>query len=210
MADFSFVDHFVFAGPDLNEAMDLIEERFGVRPTDGGAHVGLGTRNGLLALGGTTYLEVIGPDLEQDDPSGSRPFGIDDLEAPRLVTWASPSSHPDDLIAKAKRAGVDLGFVIDMSRRKPDGELLEWRLTVRSWDGPVVPVPFFIDWGQTPSPAATLQTNVSLSSFTIAHPKADEVNVALSALGLPVEATASDVARLEITIETQKGLVTLL
>ena len=136
MTGFSFVDHFVFAGPNLEDAMDVVEDRFGVRPSEGGAHVGLGTRNGLLALSGTSYLEVIGPDLEQESPKGSRPFGIDDLDEPRLVTWASPSDNLDNTVVAGAKAGVDLGRAFDMSRRKPDGELLEWRFPSRAHGAP--------------------------------------------------------------------------
>ena len=187
----------------------MVEERFGVRPTDGGAHVGLGTRNALLALGGTTYLEVIGPDLDQETPKGPRPFGIDDLSEPKLVTWASPSSDLDGVLARAQGAGVDLGKAFDMSRRKPDGELLEWRLTMRSWTRSVEPIPFFIDWGRTPSPARTLKAGVHLSAFYVFHPEDDLLKKAYAGLGFPLKAEKHSDAKLEISVETSTGLVTL-
>jgi hypothetical protein len=51
------IDHLVFAAPDLEDGVNEVEARFGVRAGDGGQHLGQGTHNKLLALGPTTYLE---------------------------------------------------------------------------------------------------------------------------------------------------------
>jgi hypothetical protein len=59
------VDHLVWGGPDLDREIDRLEQWTGVRAVLGGRHPGEGTRNALIRLGPTTYLELIGPDLTQ-------------------------------------------------------------------------------------------------------------------------------------------------
>ena len=63
------------------------------RATPGGQHPGLGTRNALIALGPSMYLEIVGPDPEQPKPLEPRWFCINDLAAPRLVAWAAKSER---------------------------------------------------------------------------------------------------------------------
>jgi hypothetical protein len=45
------VDHLVYATPDLKLGIHKLEKLLGVRATPGGQHLGLGTRNALIALG---------------------------------------------------------------------------------------------------------------------------------------------------------------
>ena len=119
------LDHLVLAGPDLAEAVAWFAELTGVDPAAGGSHVGLGTANYLVGLGAAAYLEIIGPDPEQPAPEQPRPFGIDDLVAPRVVSWAVRVSDIAAVVAASRRAGYDPGDPIAMSRRTRDGELLE-------------------------------------------------------------------------------------
>ena len=156
------LDHLVFATRDLAGTIAWFAEATGVQPAEGGRHDGRGTRNYLVGLGPTAYLEIIGPDLERP-ASRAAPFGIDELVGARLVTWAV---RPDDIESAAVAAGgrADLGPILPMSRTTPDGEVLSWRLATvypAPYDGIV---PFLIDWGTSRHPAASGLPTASWSS----------------------------------------------
>ncbi len=182
------LDHLVYATPRLGDTVaDLAAA--GLPTVPGGAHVGLGTRNHLASLGGGAYLEVIGPDPDQPDPAGPRPFGIDDLGEPALVAWCARPARPlQDVCAASRTAGHDPGLLADMSRRRPDGLLLTWRLTFPT----AIPgaVPFLIDWLDSPHPSASLPGGAVLERFELSDPEPDRLRALLTALG---EADVADV-----------------
>ncbi|MFC7743693.1 VOC family protein [Nocardiopsis composta] len=140
------LDHIVYAVPDLAAAARDFARATGVEPAPGGAHPGWGTRNLLVGLGGRAYLEIIGPDPEQEEPGRPRPFGIDGLPGPGAVTWAVRAADLDGAVRRARAAGYDPGEARPMRRQVPGGPLLEWRLTDPDAARPGA-VPFLIDWG---------------------------------------------------------------
>ncbi|MEY3341134.1 MAG: hypothetical protein RLZZ269_1045 [Actinomycetota bacterium] len=178
------IDHLVYATPDLGHSVRRIEELLGVAPVPGGAHLGWGTYNALVGLGGSTYLEVIGPDPAQPEPTSPRPFGIDDLDEPRLVGWCASSRRPlVDVVALARESGFDPGSIVSMSRQRPDGVLLEWSLTVASRATLTSGVlPFFIDWGHSPHPSNDLPVAGLLVDLEIFHPEPRSIDLMLSAV----------------------------
>ena len=214
------IDHLVYATPDLPGSVAEIERLVGVAPTPGGAHVGLGTFNALLGLGGRTYLEIVGPDPAQPEPEGPRPFGIDDLTAPALVAWCAAPRRPlAEVVAAAREAGYDPGDAHGMSRRRPDGVLLEWELALSSRaiaDGGVLP--FFIDWGRTVHPTEQLPIGGSLTALHLVHPQPRSIDIVLSAVsdeGIfgddepDITLDYGDVAALCAEIMTANGVVEL-
>lgn len=204
--DLSCIDHVVFATPDLAGAVSQIEGEWGVRATPGGAHVGLGTRNALISLGPTQYLEIIGPDPGQPVPRRPRPFGIDDLQASRIVTWASATKDIDTLATSAREAGHDVGMILDLSRKTPDGTLLSWRLSLDPKAFGDGTVPFIIEWGETVSPAETSVQGCILRNITLRHPEASDVTRCLNALGLDVRIEEAIVPKITIEVMTPKGV----
>lgn len=203
------IDHLVFATPNLAAGVEQVEKLLGVKTVPGGQHPGAGTRNALIRLGELTYLEIIGPDPDQQKPTSSRRFDIDDLKSSRLVTWAAKSTDLDALVRNAKQHGVNLGQVQAGSRRRPDGVLLAWRLTVSRASNAGGIIPFFIDWGTTEHPASSLPKGCTLVALRAEHPDADRVRAELSSLGLTLRVDARPAPALIATIHTPTGDVEL-
>ena len=203
------IDHLVYATPDLDAGVKQIESLLGIHATPGGQHPGEGTRNALVALGPTSYLEIIGRDPDQPKPPQPRKFEIDDLTAPRLVTWAAKGTNLMQIVAEAHRRGVPVGDVIPGSRRTPAGVLLSWHITSQR---PLVAnglVPFFIDWGDTPHPARTAASGATLMSLRAEHPDPDTVQRMLGALGLDLPVVKGAKPALIATIAGTRGRVDL-
>lgn len=179
------IDHLVYAAPELQAAVDAFEQRFGVRASGGGQHLGLGTHNRLLALGPRTYLEIIAPDPGQPEPAAPRPFGVDGVTEPRLAGWAVAHDDIDQARATAVVHGFDPGEMMDGQRQTASGEVVRWRLTSNALQGGVVP--FLISWGDTPSPALSAPTGLSLESLHVEHPDPALITPRLRALGTDVD-----------------------
>ena len=205
----SSVDHLVYATPELQLGIERIEKALGLRATPGGQHLGRGTRNALVSLGPGTYLEIIGPDPEQPSPAQPRPLGIDDLNEPRLVTWAAKGRNLERFASDARRDGVKLGEVMPGSRRRADGVVLSWRYTDPRTVVADGVVPFFIDWGQTPHPASTATPGASLIGLRAEHPDPEPVQKALSRLGLDIRVQRGPRAALIATVSSPRGRVEL-
>ena len=201
------IDHLVYATPDLDTGIKTIEQLLGVRASAGGQHPGLGTRNALVALGPSVYLEIIGPDPAQAALGKTRRFGIDALKAPKLVGWVAKGQELEPFVSRARQNRVMLGDVIAGSRKRPDGVVLAWRYT----DPNVVLehrlIPYFIDWGTSPHPAATATRGATLVALRAEHPEADRLAAMLRQLGLNLPVTAGPKAELIATLEGAKGRV---
>ncbi len=210
-------DHLVYAAHNLEEAVDHLTERLGVRPSAGGRHPS-GTHNALLALGNSCYLEIIAPDPSQSIQDSGQPlaFGLDDLQAPRLATWAVLANSLEEVASASQAAGYDPGVVIDGGRRRPDGVELSWRTTKRpetreGWPPPGDGlVPFLIEWGDgTPHPSSTSAQGVRLLELSLFHPRPAEVQPMLAALHIDILVAAGDSPVMRARLETPLGIVTL-
>jgi len=205
----SRVDHLVYATPNLKEGIAEVESLLGIRPTPGGRHPGFGTRNALLALGDRCYLEIIGPDPERDHPGLPEVFGIAQLTASRLVTWAANSESLEGLADAEVAEGIHIGALSAGSRQTPEGVVLSWRftdpLTVIA-DGLV---PFFIDWGNTSHPASTAAQGARLVDLRAEHPDAVGVSRIFGVLGLNLKASQAPNPSLVAWIQSPRGEVEL-
>ena len=203
------VDHLVYATPDLARGIQAIEALTGVCAKPGGSHPGMGTRNALLSLGPSRYLEIIGPDPAQADYRKPRVFRVDAVERPKLVTWAARAGSIENLVARALPDGMRLGAALGGSRMRPDGTALSWQLTdpyVENADGVV---PFFIDWGESAHPSTDAPSGASLVGLVAGHPEPGRVQACFDLLGLGIPVVSAPVPQLSASIETGDGVVTL-
>jgi hypothetical protein len=203
------VDHLVYATPNLNLGIEKLENLLGVRMTPGGQHPGRGTRNAILSLGDSTYIEVLGPDLDQPPPQRPRWFGIDTLPAPRLVGWAAKGVNLERLVSDAAQQGIRLGAVGSGSRTRPDGIVLTWQFTDPFTVVADGIVPFFIDWGQTPHPALSGTRGLTLVDLRAEHPDSMPVQRMLNQLGFDLPVQRESAPQLIATITGPRGRVEL-
>ncbi|HLI13934.1 MAG TPA: VOC family protein [Alphaproteobacteria bacterium] len=202
------IDHLIWACPDLAAGSAILEGLIGTTPAAGGSHPGGGTRNALIGLGKRCYLEIIAPDPAQD-PAGTPAEWMGRLARPGLVSWALAACDLGALAARLAVLSIHTKGVVAMSRRNPDGTLLRWevlRLAGHAF-GPVVP--FFIDWLETPHPAAALPAAGALRRLEIRHPQAEALRRLFVALSLDVPVASGTLPALAAVLETPRGKVPL-
>jgi len=158
----------------------------------------------LLSLGNGSYLELVGPDPDQPDPPGPRPFGVDGLTAPRVVTWAARVPDIDLWVAWARARGFDPGEPVDMQRTTPSSEVLRWRLTFPVPGDGVLP--FLIEWpGATP--ASTSSSGCMLMALDLTHDD-PAIGVRIGEHAIPIEVRPGP-ASINCTLMTPSGVVTI-
>ena len=201
------LDHIVLATPDIATTPDWLAERTGVVASEGGPHVGRGTRNRLCSFG-DTYLEIIGPDPDQPEPAEPRSFGIDTLADARLITWAARRPDLTSVVRAGATAGLSYTVPLAMRREAP-GVTLDWHLSLPAFDTEGGLLPFFIDWGESPHPSASAAPGLSIVSIHGQHPQPERISALLAALGEDLEVRHGRVARLIVEVQGPAGRVTL-
>ena len=146
------LDHVIVAVGDLATAAERFERDYGLVSVEGGRHRGLGTGNRIVPLG-DSYVELMA--VVDEAEAVGKPWaswvrrtcaGGDRLGALCLRT--------DDADAIADRLGTP---ALEMSRTKPDGTELRWKLAGLDLMLDDSSHPFFIQWYADPAdlPGAT-------------------------------------------------------
>jgi len=201
------LDHIILGIDDLDRGVAWVEQHTGVRAILGGIHPGRGTRNALLALGPSSYLEIIAPDPQQSAPIWFTQILA--LPEPRLIAWAV---HTPDLAALAQ-AAVSAGITIDGphdgGRSRPDGKTLSWKLLhLRNNRGGLFP--FFIEWGRgSAHPAADAPPGCHLERFHLRSPDAQELARVFQALSVEVSVEPGEMPRMLARLASPRGEVEL-
>lgn len=199
----------MYSTTDLEKSIADLEKCLGVRAALGGQHPGRGTHNALIALSDRSYLEIVGPDPAQPRTPVPRWFGIDTITTPGLIAWAAKGTALTGLAAEAARRGVSLGPVVSGNRQGSNGFSLYWQFTDPAnviADGLM---PFFIDWGDSPHPAASAPRGPALVSLRGQHPEPTVVERALAAVGIDLPIERGPRPMLLATMKTDYGQIEL-
>jgi Glyoxalase-like domain len=135
------LDHVILGAPDLDATAARLESEHRLPSVPGGRHEGLGTANRIVPLG-DAYLELLG--VVDPGEAGANDFGAWLTEHLKTgEAWLGWSVRTDDLDATCERLGLE---PMSMSRARPDGAELSWRVAgmERSREDPSLP--FFIAW----------------------------------------------------------------
>jgi hypothetical protein len=201
----TLLDHILLGSPDLQDGIDFVEKFTGVRATFGGVHPGRGTQNALLSLGERRYLEIIAPDSAQPGAKNPLASGLHSLTAPRLVGWAA---HPGSLFvfaSKLRAAGMVFEGPTPGSRKRPDGQLLNWQI-VSLADTASGLLPFFIEWSQdSVHPSVDAPKGCALLGFSAETPGPEKLAATLKTLNLDLPVKKGQKPRLHAVISGPKG-----
>jgi hypothetical protein len=204
----TWIDHIVLAALTLDEGNRRVAELTGVTPVFGGVHTGNGTHNALASLGAPSYLEVIAPDPDQPGVTSALvPEGLD--AGPRLVAFAVGCDDLDAAVTALRHAGVpDVGDPFAMTRARPDGRTLSWRLA--SIGGRMGGArPFLISWDGDHSPTHDSPPAGRLVGLQAGDPDPGPAAELLTHLGVHVDVDESPTPWLRATIDTPTGQVEL-
>ena len=197
------VDHLVWYCADLAEGERYFAERMDHGSAYGGVHPGEGTRNRLLSLSDTTYVEILGRDPAQPETSlaaevrGLKGFGLYhwaiggiDLAGcagrpwPRALPAASSSAVAASCPTAAGWAGPALVFMITaLARSSPSSST----------------------GADSSHPAKTAPRGGSLGAVAVASPAARELREIYRNLGLDIPVHEAPSPGLSVTLESTKG-----
>lgn len=202
-------DHFIYGGRELEIMRRSFASLTGVESTLGGRHPGLGTRNALASLGDDVYFELLAVDPEQslDGNMGGR---LQAFAAPHLFAYMLKARGDELEAAKTVLDCHDIASdLFDASRTTPDGTVLRWRLLVPR-DNPYGDfVPKFIDWLGTPHPAGANARGCRFESFSLGHPRAQDIAALLRELGAELPVQYADRPYMHLKIATPRGSLVL-
>ena len=205
------IDHLLLGVPELGAGVRWIQDEFGIAAGEGGRHLGVGTHNALVALGGRTYLEVIAPDPEQLVPKSALPYGLGALSAPRLINWAVRVPDMDAWAARLYELGIPTQLKA-RDRVNPDGQRLAWRTaampatTIVNGANLTGLIPFAIDWQDTVHPSETAPEGMVLESLSLCHPQVALMQKTAAVLGLPVLVEQAQNPCLKAHVRCRQGI----
>ena len=201
------LDHLLWEEWTLEEGERRFARLTGVTPVFGGKHAEGGTQNSLLALGESTYLEILAPDhahsafahLPEEPPVAF---------TPKLMTFGFKTDNMALTKKLIEKAGLK-SKVHRVARASPRGEELEWEtIRVEGHDFGHF-VPFFTRQLKGEHPSVSAPKGCELLELSIEHPNSKALQTIYDALRVDLRVVEAEVARVTAVLATPKGRVTL-
>lgn len=204
------IDHIVYAVPDLEQAIDDLEQRLGVRPVFGGYHTTQGTKNALLNLGKGIYLEILAKDDQNTAIPPPRWMGIDLIKQPTITRWALKSNDLDKDRRTLKSYHAEMGLIQGGQRKTSNGSLLSWKLIMPLSQPAIDLAPFMVDWQDSAShPTDQLPNICKLVGLRLSHPNPLSTGKLMEQLFIDIDIQKKDQPAIEIKIEGPAGVIQL-
>ena len=204
------IDHIVYCVYDLDHAITTFAERLGIAPSFGGYHTTKGTKNALLNLGNQCYLEFLAADKDNTNFTGERWMGIDILTQPQITRWALKSAQMNLDGPILQSYDSNMGRMEEGQRKRSDGTVLKWSMSMPLATPEIEVVPFLTDWSaSTIHPTDSLPDECRLIDLLIYHPDPASIQPVFEQLSVDCEVIQSDKASIKIKVECPNGIIEL-
>lgn len=171
-----YLDHLTVTAAKLEDGVNYVRECLNVDIPVGGKHELMSTHNHLLRLGESIFLEIIAIDPDAKKPNHARWFALDEKgdEEPKLAGWVAATTNIERSLELAPKGA---GHSTRISR----GEIF-WHMSI-THDGSMPyegAYPTLIMWPDGAHPATRMEDkNCTLKTFSITHPKGNELKTYL-------------------------------
>jgi Glyoxalase-like domain len=204
------IDHIVYAVPDFDYAIHDLEEKLGIKPVIGGRHLLRGTKNALLNLGNSCYLEILAVDHENTSFIGQRWMGMDLITQPTITRWAVQTYEIEKNSNLLNKLHQELGIPAQGERKNAEGETLRWKMTLPLPAPEIDIIPFLIDWSSSDfHPTDRLEAGCTLSGFTLFHPNPENIISLFNSLAFSLPIFNAPFPKIKIQILGNNGIIEL-
>lgn len=205
------VDHIVYVVSDLEQATNEFEQMLGVRPIFGGYHKTFGTKNALINLNDTIYLELLAADDSNTEISPPRWMGVDLLTKNQITRWALKSDFLKRDASILKKYDPNMGEIRNGSRNSADGSLLQWELIMPLAEPEVELLPFLLDWSKTEKHPSEILPNMGCELIALygVHRNPEIFEKIFLELDYALEIKKGDKTALRTIFKSPNGIVEL-
>ena len=203
------IDHIVYCVKKLDPVVDQLKNLLGIDIVIGGRHLSKGTHNAIFRIGKDAYFEILAPDPDNNKIVKPRWMGIDLIDKPTITRWAIKSTNLERDAHSLESYRSQYGQVEEGSRQLSNGEHLSWKLSDPLPNPKIEVVPFLLDWGDSTHPSEELKSECHLKQIKVIHNDPSLISDVMTSLSIDIPILKGEHPRIEVELNTPKGLVTL-